>query len=126
MRMSPPEAQDADRSTLDLGHLEIRHAEYQVLAHGRRVNLTVREFELFWALCQRPDHVVQRADLYALVWGGQMNPRDRSVDVFVRKIRRKLGLASPGWTYIHTHFGIGYRFAPEQVEPAVPPEISAA
>jgi DNA-binding winged helix-turn-helix (wHTH) protein len=38
---------------------------------------------------------------------------DRSVDVFVRKLRQKLQAASPGWTYIHTHFGIGYRFAPE-------------
>jgi DNA-binding response OmpR family regulator len=48
------------------------------------------------------------------VWGGDMPRRDRSVDVFVRKVRRKLGDASPGWTYVHTHFGIGYRFAPER------------
>jgi DNA-binding winged helix-turn-helix (wHTH) protein len=38
---------------------------------------------------------------------------DRSVDVFVRKLRQKLEKASPGWRYIHTHFGVGYRFAPE-------------
>jgi DNA-binding winged helix-turn-helix (wHTH) protein len=38
---------------------------------------------------------------------------DRSVDVFVRKLRQKLERASPQWRYIHTHFGIGYRFAPE-------------
>jgi hypothetical protein len=42
--------------------------------------------------------------------------RDRSVDVFVRKLRRKLCQAAPGWTYIHTHFGIGYRFVPERTE----------
>ena len=101
-----------------LGPLEIRPSEYQVLAHGRRVNLTVREFELFWALAQRPDHVIRRAELYERVWGGAMSPRDRSVDVFVRKLRRKLALASPGWRYVHTHFGIGYRFAPEPVAPA--------
>ena len=40
--------------------------------------------------------------------------RDRAVDVFVRKVRLKLAEASPGWTFIHTHFGIGYRFAPER------------
>ena len=40
---------------------------------------------------------------------------DRSVDVFVRKLRAKLQQVSPGWTYIHTHFGIGYRFDPEPV-----------
>jgi DNA-binding winged helix-turn-helix (wHTH) protein len=38
---------------------------------------------------------------------------DRSVDVFVRKLRQKLRAISPGWSYIHTHFGVGYRFAPE-------------
>ena len=42
---------------------------------------------------------------------------DRSVDVFVRKLRAKLQRQSPGWSYIHTHFGIGYRFEPEP-EPA--------
>ena len=43
---------------------------------------------------------------------------DRSVDVFVRKLRQKLEKASPGWRYIHTHFGVGYRFAPEPDEAA--------
>jgi DNA-binding winged helix-turn-helix (wHTH) protein len=38
---------------------------------------------------------------------------DRSVDVFVRKLRQKLRSASPQWSYIHTHFGVGYRFAAE-------------
>ena len=38
---------------------------------------------------------------------------DRSVDVFVRKLRSKLQKHSPGWAYIHTHFGVGYRFEPE-------------
>jgi len=38
---------------------------------------------------------------------------DRSVDVFVRKLRQKLEAASPEWRYIHTHFGVGYRFAAE-------------
>jgi DNA-binding winged helix-turn-helix (wHTH) protein len=58
---------------------------------------------------------------------------DRSVDVFVRKLRQKLEKVSPGWRYIHTHFGIGYRFAPEPdeatvtaVEPAVALEPAAS
>jgi DNA-binding winged helix-turn-helix (wHTH) protein len=42
---------------------------------------------------------------------------DRSVDVFVRKLRRKLERLSAGWRYIHTHFGVGYRFEPEAVVP---------
>ena len=52
------------------------------------------------------------SDLYRRVWGYEMAHGDRSVDVFVRKLRSKIQKRSPGWTYIHTHFGIGYRFEP--------------
>jgi len=48
---------------------------------------------------------------------------DRSVDVFVRKLRQKLEKASPQWRYIHTHFGIGYRFAAELLDVDVPSSI---
>jgi hypothetical protein len=48
------------------------------------------------------------------IGGLEIRPAERSVDVFVRKVRRKLATVSPGWTYIHTHFGIGYRFSPER------------
>jgi DNA-binding response OmpR family regulator len=113
----PSDAGPGDPQALEAGPLELRPQEFQVLAHGRRVNLTVREFELLWALAARPDRVVRRSELYEQVWGGPMAPRERSVDVFVRKLRRKLALASPGWRYIHTHFGIGYRFAPEPPGP---------
>jgi DNA-binding response OmpR family regulator len=67
------------------------------------------------ALAERRDRVVTRPEIYSLVWQRQMTYRDRSVDVFVRKLRRKLDSAAPGWTYIHTHFGVGYRFSPERV-----------
>jgi DNA-binding response OmpR family regulator len=100
---------------LRVANLELRPAEYQLLAAGRRVGLTVREFQTFLVLAERPDRVVTRPEIYALVWGGQMTYRDRSVDVFVRKVRRKLAIAAPGWSYIHTHFGVGYRFSPERV-----------
>ena len=93
------------------GNLEIRPDEIQVLADGRRVGLTVREFQVFMVLAEREDRVVRRAEIYDRVWGGEMKRRDRSVDVFVRKLRKKLAAASPNWVYIHTHFGVGYRFA---------------
>jgi DNA-binding response OmpR family regulator len=100
---------------LRIANLEVRPAEYQLLADGRRVGLTVREFQTFLVLAERPDRVVTRPEIYSLVWGGQMAYRDRSVDVFVRKVRRKLAAVAPGWAYIHTHFGVGYRFSPERV-----------
>jgi DNA-binding response OmpR family regulator len=97
-----------------IDNVEIRPAELQVLIGGRRTGFTVREFELFFVLAERLDRVVQREEIYALVWGGNMPRRDRSVDVLVRKVRSKLELVAPEWHYIHTHFGIGYRFAPER------------
>jgi DNA-binding response OmpR family regulator len=101
------------RPVLTAGPLEIRPAEFQVLADGRRANLTVREFEVFLALAEQRDRVVTREEVYRRVWRGQMAHRDRSVDVFVRKLRHKLAEAAPDWAFIHTHFGIGYRFSPE-------------
>jgi DNA-binding response OmpR family regulator len=100
---------------LRCGNLEIRPSGLQALAHGRPIDLTPREFQLLLVLAHRRNRVVARGDLYELVWRQRMAYRDRSVDVFVRKLRLKLSDASPGWVYIHTHFGIGYRFAPERV-----------
>jgi DNA-binding response OmpR family regulator len=105
----------ADKELIRIANLEIRPSEYQLLADGRRVGMTIREFQTFFVLAQRADRVVTRPEIYERVWGGQMVHRDRSVDVFVRKARRKLAAAAPGWVYIHTHFGIGYRFSPEQL-----------
>jgi DNA-binding response OmpR family regulator len=93
--------------------IEIRPAEYQVLIGGRRVPFTVREFQMFQCLARQRDRVVTRQEIYACVWGGGMAHRDRSVDVFVRKVRAKLAAACPGIEFVHTHFGIGYRYAPE-------------
>jgi DNA-binding response OmpR family regulator len=102
--------------SLRIANVEIRPAELQVLIDGKRTGFTVREFELFFVLAKRLDSVVQRPEIYELMWGGEMPRRDRSVDVLVRKVRGKLEAVAPEWRYIHTHFGIGYRFTPEQVE----------
>jgi DNA-binding response OmpR family regulator len=104
----------ARASPLAVANLEIRPSEMQVLADGHWAGLTVREFQVFLALVDRAGAVVARGEIYDRVWGGPMAPRDRSVDVFVRKVRRKLAVAAPDWTYVHTHFGIGYRFSPER------------
>ena len=65
--------------------------------------------------------MLQREEIYQRVWGYAMVHGDRSVDVFVRKLRQKLEKASPRWRYIHTHFGIGYRFAAESLDPVPEP-----
>jgi DNA-binding response OmpR family regulator len=98
------------------GELEIRQDRFQAFAGGASVDLTRREFELLELLSGAEGRVLEREDIYRRVWGYEMARGDRSVDVFVRKLRQKLEKASPAWRYIHTHFGVGYRFAAEAVD----------
>ena len=93
--------------------LEIRPADFLVLVRGRALQLSVRELELLTELAKLQGRVIQRAELYERVWGGVLRDDDRSVDVYVHKLRCKLAAAVPDWRYIHTHFGLGYRFSPE-------------
>ena len=116
----------ADRSDvgpLVAGELEIRADQFQAFVGGRSIDLTRREFELLELLAQAQGKVLQREEIYQAVWGYAMAHGDRSVDVFVRKLRQKLEKASPDWSYIHTHFGVGYRFQPER--PGGPDEAAA-
>lgn len=103
---------------LRTAQLEIRPDEGLVLAGGRALALSVREFHLLTALARREGRVVSRAELYALAWQSVLRNGDRSVDVYVRRLRVKLEKAVPGWYFIHTHVGFGYRFAPERVASA--------
>jgi DNA-binding response OmpR family regulator len=98
---------------LRVGELEIRPAEFVALAAGRPLGLTVRELQLLTALAERSGRIVSRAELYCAVWDEQYRKSDRSVDVYVGKLRHKLERALPHRRFIHTHFGFGYRFSPE-------------
>lgn len=114
-RVEPQQEQQARVS----GELEIRGDQFQAFASGASAELTKREFELIDLLAAAEGRVLEREEIYQRVWGYAMARGDRSVDVFVRKLRQKLDKASPGWRYIHTHFGVGYRFAPEPVTDVV-------
>jgi DNA-binding response OmpR family regulator len=108
-RNEMPELQEA----AEAGEITVRPDLYQAYAGEASLELTAREFEILHLLSQS-DRVLRREEIYERVWGYAMAHGDRSVDVFVRKLRQKLRLASPEWSYIHTHFGVGYRFAPER------------
>jgi DNA-binding response OmpR family regulator len=95
------------------GELEIRADRFQAFVAGHSLELTRREFELLQLLSESSGQVLEREAIYQRVWGYAMVHGDRSVDVFIRKLRQKLEKRSPGWSYIHTHFGVGYRFDPE-------------
>jgi DNA-binding response OmpR family regulator len=100
----------ASAETLRIGGLEIRLADGLVLAAGAPMTLSVREFELLVALARRAGTILTREELFATVWGGELRPGDRSVDVYVSKLRAKLERAMPDRRFIHTHPGFGYRF----------------
>jgi DNA-binding response OmpR family regulator len=95
------------------GEITIRPDLYQGYVDAVSLELTAREFEILHLLTGS-DRVLRREEIYERVWGYAMAHGDRSVDVFVRKLRQKLRSGSPEWSYIHTHFGVGYRFAPER------------
>ena len=113
-RRSQPQG---DAGPLVAAELEIRPDQFQAFVGGRSLALTRREFELLQVLADANGKVLEREEIYQRVWGYAMAHGDRSVDVFVRKLRAKLQRLSSGWSYIHTHFGVGYRFEPESAVP---------
>lgn len=102
---------------LRIGDLEIRPREGLALVGGQALTLSVREFALLAVLASRSGRIVARRELYREVWGGELRDGDRSIDVYVHKLRSKLDAASPQRRYIHTHVGFGYRFSADPSHP---------
>lgn len=121
MRAPPPRSLEP----LRLGEIEILPGHYQAFVAGRSVGLTRREYQLLELLSDAGGEILGRELIYERLWGYEMSRNDRSVDVFVHKLRRKLADASPEWEYIHTEFRIGYRLAAERAEqePLLPVEL---
>lgn len=105
-----------DMTPLLLGEVEVRPDQYQAFVGETSLGLTRREYQLIELFSAAQGEVLPRQRIYECLWGYEMVRNDRSVDVFVHKLRRKLERGSPGWSYIHTHFGVGYRLAPECAE----------
>ena len=95
--------------SLRVQNLVIVPTRGMVEVDGVRVALTPREMQVLLVLAGRPGRVVKRQEIYELVWGGAMAYRDRSVDVWVKKLRGKLAAAAPRYQFVHTHYGFGYR-----------------
>jgi DNA-binding response OmpR family regulator len=102
-------------TTILAGELAIRPDRFDAYVGDYPAQLSRKEFELLHQLAAAEGRVLEREDIYQRVWGYTMVRGDRSVDVFVRKLRQKLDRLSPGWRYVHTHFGVGYRFAAERM-----------
>ncbi|HLY48549.1 MAG TPA: winged helix-turn-helix domain-containing protein [Solirubrobacteraceae bacterium] len=99
---------------IEVGPLQISPSDHIARAWGHALMLSVKELSLLTELARRADRVVGREELFRLAWHREMRLGDRSVDVYVRRLRVKLERAMPGWRFIHTHFGFGYRLSPER------------
>ena len=97
-------------SAVSAGELEVDPGGLTCTVRGRVLRLTVKEFGVLVYLTQRRGRIVSRGEVFADVWGWPMLDGDRTLDVYVRRLRAKLQAASPGWRYIHTHKRRGYRF----------------
>jgi DNA-binding response OmpR family regulator len=113
----------AESKPVTVGEVIIRSDRFQAFVGDQSIDLTRREFELIELLASAEGRVLEREEIYSRLWGYTMVRGDRSVDVFVRKLRQKLEKASPSWRYLHTHFGIGYRFAAESLEVVDPSAV---
>ena len=99
------------------GPLEIRPSQHVAIVNGRTLTLTRHELGLLIALARRTGAVIGREQLAEQAWSRPLGAGDRSVDVYVRRLRQKLAAAEPGWEFIHTHFAFGYRFGAERSQP---------
>jgi DNA-binding response OmpR family regulator len=108
-----------------VAEIEIRPDHCQAYVDGMSAELTHREFELLHLLADADGAVLRREEIYARVWGYTMTRGDRSVDVCVNRVRKKLEHVAPGRRYLHTHFGIGYRLAAPAADAAAAPPAMA-
>jgi DNA-binding response OmpR family regulator len=97
---------------IELEELVIDPREVQAYVDGVSADLTPTEFRLLYALAQEHGRVVTREELMQRIWGRRQRHRDRTVDVFVRKLREKIDRRSPRHTFIHTRHGVGYKLQP--------------
>lgn len=117
--------EDAGSTALPVseGELSIDPERMSVIVAGQPAELTPLEFKLLWTLADGRDRALSRDEIFRQVWGGERGHGDRSVDVLVRRLRRKVDEVGGSFTYIQTHHGVGYRFvATPRRMPAPRPE----
>jgi DNA-binding response OmpR family regulator len=106
-----PQAEDRGEP-IDVAELRVDPLNVQAYVDGTSVELTPTEFRLLYALALERGRVVTRDELLQKLWGRRQTHRDRTVDVFVRKVRDKIEAGRPAHTFIQTRYGVGYKFDP--------------
>ena len=102
---------------IEIEELRIDPSVVQAFVDRESMDLTPTEFRLLHMLANERGRVVTRDELLQTLWGRQHTYRDRTVDVFVRKLREKIDRSAPRHTFIQTRYGVGYRFEPVPKQP---------
>jgi two-component system alkaline phosphatase synthesis response regulator PhoP len=108
VRAQPEERGDA----INIEELRIDPREVQAYVDGESAELTPTEFRLLYALALDRGRVTTRDELLQKIWGRRETHRDRTVDVFVRRLRDKIDRIAPRHTFIQTRYGVGYKLEP--------------
>ena len=103
----PQEAQRGE--PIELEELRIDPLSVQAYVDGVSVELTPTEFRLLYTLALDQGRVLTRDELLQKIWGRRLTRRDRTVDVFVRKLREKIDARTPRHVFVHTRYGVGYK-----------------
>ena len=112
VRAQPEERGDA----IEIEELRIDPREVQAYVAGVSADLTPTEFRLLYALALDRGRVTTRDALLQKIWGRRETHRDRTVDVFVRRLRDKIDRIAPRHTFIQTRYGVGYKLEPVEKE----------
>jgi DNA-binding response OmpR family regulator len=110
LRRTAVESASSDRLPIQEGELSIDPERMSVIVAGRPADLTPLEMKLLWTLAEGRSRALSRDEIFRTVWGGERAHGDRSVDVLVRRLRRKVDEVGGRFTYIQTLHGVGYRF----------------
>jgi len=98
---------------IEIEELRVDPDNVQAYVDGASAELTPTEFRLLYTLAREQGRVLTRDELLQRVWGRRATHRDRTVDVFVRKLREKVDQRAPRHTFIHTRYGVGYKLEAE-------------
>ena len=112
-RRGPRAVAEKRGGPIEIEELRLEPNEVQAYIHGEDAGLTPTEFRLLYTLAQESGRVLSRDELLQRIWGRRETHRDRTVDVFVRKLREKVDKRARDHTFIHTRYGVGYKLDPE-------------
>jgi DNA-binding response OmpR family regulator len=94
---------------IEIEELRVDPREVQAFVDGQSAGLTPTEFRLLYTLAQEPGRVATRDELLQKIWGRRQAHRDRTVDVFVGRLRDKIDKRASRHAFIHTRYGVGYK-----------------